>query len=291
VPASETPSRITYLKKHAGYILIIIALNLLWYIWSDHYNQINDHNYFLNKINPVWNESTQKGYIFKRTITEWALRFFSAPTNYLFLFSLLLMPFGWKKGNKFLSLSTLLLLLGSITYYLLWYLQFLVHDYYTVLFYAVYFFSLLNLLTLINTMFPQFLQRYTIKLIAIFLLVCNMIHVKEDLQIRYKEADLYPADKYLLEKDLVPYIRSIGIKENDYVVATTDGSPQIILCALQCAGFTEFMEGDYTIEKLEICKRKGAKYLIIIDTIHYKELMLSLKTPFGRFKELLIYKL
>ena len=291
LPSSDMPSRITFLKKHAGYILIIIAVNLLWYVWSDNYNRLNDHIYFLNKINPVWNESTQKGYIFKRTITEWALRFFSAPTNYLFLFSLLLVPFGWKKGSKFLSLSTLLLLFGSVAYYLLWYLQFLVHDYYTILFYALYLFAFLNMLILADIKFPQFLQSYTIKLMAIILLACNMIHVKSDLQMRYKEADLYPADKYLPDKGLVPYIRSIGIKDTDYVVVSTDGSPQIILCALQNPGFTEFCIGQYTPEKIKVMKKKGAKYLILIQKDIYGELTVNLGKPLGLYKEVTIYKL
>lgn len=288
---SDIASRISFLKKHAGYIIIITAVNLLWYVWSDNYNRINDHIYFLNKINPVWKESAQKGYILKRTITEWALRFFSAPTNYLFFFSLILMPFGWKKGNKFLSLTTLLLLIGSIAYYLLWYLQFLVHDYYTILFYAVYLFSFLNMLVLVTAKFSQFLQSFTIKLIAVMLLVSNMIHVKNDLQMRYKEAELYPADKYLLDEGLVPYVRSIGIKDTDYVVVSTDGSPQIILCALQNPGFTEFCIGQYTPEKIKWMKEKGAKYLILIQKDIYRELTINLGKPIGSYKEVTIYKL
>lgn len=288
---TDTSSSKSFLKRNVVFIVIIIAVNLLWYIWSDNYNRINDHIYFLNKINPVWKESAQKGYIFKRTVTEWALRFFSAPANYLFLFSLLSVPLGWKKGNKFLSLTTLLLLVGSIAYYLLWYLQFLVHDYYTILFYFMYLFAFLNMLILADIKFPEFLQSYTIKFMAIILLAYNMIHVKNDLQMRYKEADLYPSDKYLLDEGLVPYVRSIGIKDTDYVVVSTDGSPQIILCALQNPGFTEFCIGQYTPEKIEWMKKKGANYLILIQKDIYGELTINLGKPLGSYKEVTIYKL
>lgn len=291
LPEISKSSRKSFLKKYALYIVIIIAVNLLWYIWSYNYNQANDHTYFLNKINPVWNENTEKGYILKRTLTEWSLRFFATPVNYLFLGSLALLPVGWKKGNKLLALITFFLLLGSVMYYLLWYMQFLVHDYYTILFYALYLFSFLNMFALVNTLFPEFLQSYVIKLTAVILLMFNMIHVKEDLQMRYKEADLYPADKYLSDQELVPFIRSVGIKETDYVVVSTDGSPQIILCALQTPGFTEFCIGQYTQEKIEVMKKRGAKYLILIQKDIYRELTVNLGNPIGRYKEVTIYKL
>ena len=51
-------------------LFCVIAINSLWYWWSNHYNNINEHIYFLNKTNPIWYESNEKAYIFKRTITE-----------------------------------------------------------------------------------------------------------------------------------------------------------------------------------------------------------------------------
>lgn len=272
-------------------LFCVIAINSLWYWWSNHYNNINEHIYFLNKTNPIWYESNEKAYILKRTITEWALRFFAAPTNYLFLISLLILPFGYRKGNKYVCLTSLFLLIACILYYLLWYLQFLVHDYYTILFYSLYLFSFLNLFLFIKKTFPKLLNSNWLKLAAILLLVTNAMHVKKDLQIRYEEANLYPADKYLLDEELVPYIRSIGIKETDYVVVSTDGSPQIILCALQTPGFTEFHTGRYTAESIGEMKRKGAKYFILIEKDAYLEMRSEFGKPIGQYKEVTIYKL
>ncbi|MEN9448500.1 MAG: hypothetical protein RJA25_1790 [Bacteroidota bacterium] len=272
-------------------IFCVIAINVIWYFWSANYNNINEHIYFLNSINPIWHESTEKAYILKRTFTEWALRFFASPTNYFFLFSLLFLPIGYKKGNKYLSLTTLLLLIGCILYYLLWYLQFLVHDYYTILFYSLVLFSFLNLFSFLKKNFSKLFNNNFLKIAGILLLVANAVHVKHDLQRRYEEGKLYPADKYLLEDGLVPYIRSIGIKETDYIAVTTDGSPQIMLCALQTPGFTEFHVGRFDTEKLNNLRKKGAKYLIIINSIEYEELIKKLGQPIGIYKQAIIYKI
>jgi hypothetical protein len=272
-------------------LLSVIVVNIIWYIWSNHYNAVNEHIYFLNKINPVWYESNEKAYILKRTLTEWALRFFAAQTNYFFLFTLLFLPFSYKKGNKFLFLTSFFLLIACISYYLLWYLQFLVHDYYTILFYSLYLFLFLNFFTYIKKNYPVFLNSSVLRIAAILLLATNAIHVKKDLQVRYEEANLYPADKYLLDNGLVPYIRSIGIKETDYVIVSTDGSPQIILCALQTPGFTEFHTGRYTAESITELKKKGAKYFISIEKDAYSEIGSEFGKLIGQYKEVTIYKL
>lgn len=279
------------IKKLAWPFICVFAVNAAWLVWSDHYNAQNQYMYFLNKINPVWNESAEKAYIFKRTMTEWALRFFAAPTHYSWLLSLVILPLAWQKGNKSLSLLVLFLLLGSIAYYLLWYLQFLVHDYYTILFYAVYLFALLGLLALLQQISPVLLESKVFKILALALLVLNGLHVKKDLAVRYREADLYPADQYLLDKGLVPFMRSIGIKESDYVAVTTDGSPQIMLCALQNPGFTEFMIGKFDAEKLRAVKEKGAKYLLIIDADTYKVWMKDIGKPIGSYKQATVYEI
>jgi hypothetical protein len=272
-------------------LLSVIVVNIIWYIWSNHYNAVNEHIYFLNKINPVWYESNEKAYILKRTLTEWALRFFAAQTNYFFLFTLLFLPFSYKKGNKFLFLTSFFLLIACISYYLLWYLQFLVHDYYTILFYSLYLFLFLNFFTYIKKNYPVFLNSSVLRIAAILLLATNAIHVKKDLQVRYEEANLYPADKYLLDNGLVPFIRSIGIKETDYVVVSTDGSPQIILCALQTPGFTEFHAGQHTVVAMEEWKKKGAKYFILIEKDIYNDICSELGKPVGKYKDVTIYKL
>jgi hypothetical protein len=130
-----------------------------------------------------------------------------------------------------------------------------------------------------------------LRIAAILLLATNAIHVKKDLQVRYEEANLYPADKYLLDNGLVPYIRSIGIKETDYVIVSTDGSPQIILCALQTPGFTEFHTGRYTAESITELKKKGAKYFISIEKDAYSEIGSEFGKLIGQYKEVTIYKL
>ena len=97
--------------------------------------------------------------------------------------------------------------------------------------------------------------------------------------------------KYLLDNGLVLFIRSIGIKETDYVVVSTDGSPQIILCALQTPGFTEFHAGQHTVVTMEEWKKKGAKYFILIEKDIYNDICSELGKPVGKYKDVTIYKM
>ena len=269
---------------------LVFVINALWLVWVDHYNVQNQYLYFLNKINPFWKESTEKGYILKRTVTEWARYLFTMPVHIISFLSLLLIPFSRGKGNNMLKLITVILLLGTIAYYLLWYLQFLVHDYYTILFYAFYLFAILNILVLMKEFFPRMAENNIIRTMAIVLIVTNALQVKESLSVRYEDAHLYPVNKYLQEDGLVPYIRKLGIKEDEKIIAIPDASPQTILCALQTPGFTEYNE-HYTIDNLKEFKAKGVKFLIIIDQKPYQELIKQLGIPAGIYKDALIFRL
>lgn len=273
--------------------ILFFVIGFWWWLMKS-YNALNNESYFLTNINPYWNaevDAKTKGYIFKRCYSEWALRFFHPSIHYLFFISIFISLFHWKKVNKYIFSCVVLLLLGSVIYYMLWYIQFLVHDYYTIPFYVVYFFSLLNLCVLLNKIKANNFIAYTIKFAAVIILIMNAIHVKKDFHARIKEASLYNIVNVLSHQDAQKYIRKIGISSNDKIIVIPDDSPQISLNYLGNPGFTEFGLGHYDINQVEKLKKKEAKYLLVLDKSIYSELIHEMGSPDWVYKSIFIYRL
>lgn len=281
-------------KKHSIATAFLLLIIFSWILILKYYNQQNNNIYFLTGINPYWsNKETAevKSYIFHRFTTEWATRFFHISIHYIMLFCLVINLVFWKKSNKYLRLLMITIFIGLTSYFFLWYIQFYVHDYYTIPFYSFYIIILLNFLVLIQNIHLPKSIKYILKFLAIILLLFNIKHTKQDFQIRYDEFKMYPKDVVLSDKGLHVFVRKIGIKTSDYIIAIPDGSPQISLALIGNPGFTEFCEGKYDMEKITEKKKQGAKYLIISDTTGYQSLIGELGEPYKKYNSILFYRL
>lgn len=290
----DNPSKLFFKKKYLIALSLFFIISVCWILLLKYYNQQNNGIYFLAGINPYWNDketAEAKAYIFHRFITEWKSRFFHTSTHYLVALCLLLNIIFWKKANKYLLVTMFLILMGSVAYFFLWYIQFYVHDYYTIPFYALYFAIFLNAIVIIQNTKQNKPLSIGIKFMVCIVIWLNVKHTKQDFNIRYNEFLMYPKDVALSDKGLQTFVRKIGIQQNDYIITVPDGSPQISLALIGNPGFTEFCEGKYDIDKIKEKKKRGAKYLIISDTLQYQTLIEQLGAPWRTYKSILFYRL
>lgn len=281
------------LKKITAITAFALLFTLCWAKFAKNNNENNNSNYFLLETRSILNndvDSATKEYIFKRTVDEWLPAFASKPVLWLLLLSLFILPFTFLNGNRYLTLAAFFSLLGSIIYYLLWYIQFLHHDYYSVVFYVLLFLSLLNAFKFLVEKIPLLSNNYFFKILAIFLLIYNLFYVKKDIHERLFGNKNDKRNTLFWDNNFKNYLKEIGLKNNDVVISIPDDSPQVSLYLLGYKGYTEFAEGEYSTEKVLYQKRKGAKYLIINDSAIYNfsknEFLLI-----GKFNKAKIYKL
>lgn len=291
----KTNSRVFLINVFLPVVLILSLVGLwIWHI--NNYNAINGGIYFIASTFSYWSETSDpylKQYIFKRTFSDWAGMFTHKATLYLIYASLILQIFFFWKRLTYFFIFNLFILLGSISYYLLWYMQFFTHDYYIIPFYSIMFFSILGLLNSIKKIWPRVFNSSMSKIIFIILLVINALHTKKDIQMRVSGKWKDNWNNIFWDKGLKNYMQLLGIKENDLIVSVPDISPQVSLYLIGNAGFTEFPGIKIDQEHIFELKEKGASYIVVNDSSYLDrpDVVIRSLERIGDYKGVIFYKL
>lgn len=288
----EKKEGVRYALKFTGFLITILFVVALWVLFLKMYNPKYKYPYFLAGINPIWGEGTNASdiqYIFERTYTEWANSFFHKYIHYLFLISFITLPFSFKLPNKELPFTTLFLTIGITCYYILWFAQFMHHDYYTIPFYALFLFSLLNFLNYLSSIFKQNLLKSVSVIVLLVMIFFSAKHTKENINNRLNEAKQGPWAESLWNKNLRGYVNGLGINDNDIIIAVPDFSPQVSLYLIGRKGYTEFHEKKYDKEKFLSMKERGVKYVFTLNSTEYDEIVKDIANKIGQFETIGIY--
>jgi len=263
----------SFLTRYKWQIPLLLVLPLVlvfgWIQWASYFNEVHQSNYFLSSSKPYWETSEDiRGYILHRTITEWGKATYPKLMWYLMILlsiGILLRPkqMGWK-----LYVSFLALLFGCFAFFILWYGQFLHHDYYLI--------EMMVLPAFILILFPSAFPRVAKSPIFIALLIgiagWNMSKAKGVLDFRYAPSSIfmsYTHPSFFEEDALQQHLQQIGIQPQDLVVSVPDGSPNGSLYHLKRKGWTElYLNQPIPASSIDHFKAKGASYLVVSDTAY-----------------------
>ena len=253
-------------KQLLAFITIPLIVSALWILYIKQYNLANHNKYFLTTIVPIWSlddESIKQvwgsfQYIWLR---EFIYRDFTNCMPFVFL----LCFFIPNRKNIFALLFLFLLIAAGILHVLLFFGQFLVHDYYLI--------SLIPIPIAICTIFllrlkgwkPAIVNSTGMKSAVLILLLVMIYHGQRIYTIREKsESWSYYNDFYKMEN----VVDSIGIKTTDKVMSIGDFSSGMSLYFINRRGFTSMMftPPKATKKDFEYCISKGAKYVLISDS-------------------------
>jgi hypothetical protein len=117
-------------KEFLGFGLVFLSL-FIWYYYAHIYNQNHGFKYTFNSIHPLWKASPEELKTLPKGLKNFvSIVFFSRPILYLFLFIGIFNLFLYKKLPLIAYLANLLIILASITYFILWAPLLGIHDYY-----------------------------------------------------------------------------------------------------------------------------------------------------------------
>jgi hypothetical protein len=276
--------------------IFVLIITFIWILFVKVYNGNNEHVYFLTSIKPIWikgSEMLSRMYVIKRTITQWANCHFHISTHLLFLVSVAYIPSAFKKGDRLICMITIYLLIGCSLYYFLWFWQFLHHDYYTILIYSLYFFSIFNFIILIEKLYQSKIKKHHLFLVFTVFLILNINHTRNCITNRILNNNSeFGWNEDLWHRDFIPYLHKMNITNKDIIISIPDKSPQVSLYMIGCRGYTEFTVGHYNIENIINFRERGAKYLFISgDYERYIQVGESVGKKIGQFNSIHIYKL
>ncbi len=222
---------ITVLTLVAGYHLFAV-------VW----NKTHQSGFFLQSAMTFWDSHSLpvRSYIMERTMTEWLPQVFHPLTFLVMGAGLLLALFRFRKVPLWMWTWTGLSLAGTGAYYLLFYYQFLHHDYYLLAWYPVVLLCLLLILESVKI--PGRSLAGTLFYILVFsgALWWNAVYTAGQITERYegKYSNRYHESFY--EVMLSHHLHALGIDEGTKVISVPDVSPSGTLYMLKRHGFTDW---------------------------------------------------
>ncbi|MGC9341199.1 MAG: hypothetical protein ACP5E3_00715, partial [Bacteroidales bacterium] len=133
------------------------------------------------------------------------------------------------------------------------------------------------------------------RILVVIILIHNIDFAKRRMDSRYKPGgweNNYFTENISAFNEISPYLRTIGIDEDDRVISISDNSINSTLYLMSQKGWTNY---GIRSDSLNIRKRieMGAKYLLINDPDSYENENIKpfLRNKIGEFEHIEIYKL
>ncbi|MBI9038145.1 MAG: glycosyltransferase family 39 protein [Bacteroidales bacterium] len=266
---------------------------LIWNLYVLKYNSIYHNVYFLTHIRPIWNLSNNEISVVWDYLTNyWYYSYYYPSTQHFFFILLFLSLFFIKKSDKFLTTLSLILFMGGLSYFLLFFQQFKEHDYYFLTLLPVIVFLVLNSFFILKNRFPKFFKSYVFKFFLLILVALSINLGKTILERRYTAIDdsakigfqLNGADKYL---------DSINVSREEKFVVLMDYTPNGSLYFLNRKGWTLRNDSEKSLIKIKEYIKNGANYMLITDSVYLQNNNLQdiLSEKIGSYNGAMVFKI
>jgi len=298
---------------HEWICIIFVFLSLFsWYYYASYYNDIHGFKYTFNGIYPIWLVKKEELESLINGLKNYtSVVFFSRSILYLLLFVGVFNLFLKNKIPLIAYFSNIIITLGCIIYFVLWTPLLGVHDYYFVAFLIIFVGVLIPFIWFIKDKHNSIFKNSKVKTIFSLFLVFNFLYCLSVVKLKTlaQEGNFIMVGNHSFVKELRrvnwdvqsnwyrfermrPYIREIGIKENDKIISLPDFSFNTSLYLVGQKGWTNFSNYNKK-EDIENLIDKGAKYLFISNPeLLSKEFLHSfLINKVGSFEGIEIFKL
>lgn len=283
------------LKQTMPFVLVFI-IQFAWYAWVRQYNATHNPGIFLTDIIPVWSLNSIEIHEVFQALKEHFLWDYFRPEISVFIALLfiltLLVP---KKSNFKLRVFSVLLVMGSLAFSVLFFKLLKDHDYYLINLLITVPVVIISFLMLLKNLSPVFYGSVIFRILLLALLIHSVDFGRRRIEGRY-DAGSWQNQNYVIEKSkfraLPDYLKSIGVQPADKVISLPDPSVNVSLYLMNQKGWTNFNvkgQSQKLKEKIEM----GAKYLIISDPaiLQSPEIAPFANQKIGTFRGIQIYRL
>ncbi|MEM1323880.1 MAG: hypothetical protein AAGG75_26710 [Bacteroidota bacterium] len=296
---SSSP-RLLHLPRLLVAFLLVPLGFAAWYFWAKHYNASHQSTYFLASIQPIWSMSPEH---IERTLRRiwkgWLDDYFFPPTHLLLLGCTLFT--GWHRRHLPSGVAAVigLSLMGTLGIFLLWFNQFLHHDYYIITLMLSAVALLMGSAIVLVRRFPGLVRHWAFRSLLLIFVLLNLHHAKKELHYRYADDSKYMKSYksiYAEQEALQQFLLDRGVEPEALVISTPDESPNTTLYYLRRSGWTQFnnvkkwtkvQQGKhFDWPAIQDLRQQGARYLILHDPAYLQreELQPALQKPLGDFK-------
>lgn len=270
-------------------LLLVIA----WNLYAIRYNHASHDSYFLLSTRPVW-EMDKAGVheVFDYIFNYWYSSYYYQSTLHVFAILAILGFVLVKFANRQLLIITVVVLLGSVSYFLLFFEQFRQHDYYFLGLIPGLVFVIINAFTSFSNRFPVLSSHLLTRLAFLVLCLLSLNYARQKMEKRYDtKEDLFSVIGDKLDGSC-QYLDEIGVSRKSHVVLLTDLSPNGGLYFLDRQGWTLKDTSFKSMQTLGYHIFNGAEVIILTDRNYLENpnLVKQLGVKLGEQNNILVYK-
>jgi len=277
------------------FIPLIASLSVIaaWYIYAVWFNAKHESYTFLTDITPLWNLSKSSRQFITKSIFENNLTvYYSTGMLILTVTALIFLVRYARQIPLFFKILLSLFLLGMISYVVLWYGQFLYHDYYFLTVIPAIVLIMICFMYIMRHKFTFIFKSLIFNLLLLTFLGINVAHAEKEIRLRYFG---WKREEPVMEAyfSIKPYLLSQNISENARVISIPDATNCYTLYMMNRKGNKINNADEKGVEEIHMYINLGAEYIFINDPALLEDTLLAefLKHPVGSYKEVSIFRI
>ncbi len=280
--------------------LIAFVIILGWYIWAWNFSKTYDTTYFSMRTCPIWGDVCSCGGfnhsdVFEQIKNIWLPHLLNKPMQIFLLLCLVFILFNIKYADRLLLFLTSFIFLGSLSFFLIWFVAFHDHDYYFINVYILPVFVFVTGFDIIRNKYQKIYKSIYLKIIFAVLVLFSLHYTTDKQKLRYYGWMNYEKIKFEDIKNVSYLIDDLKINREDLIISIPDRTPNYSLYLLNRKGWTIFDK--QSNDSISIIRNieNGAKYLFVSDfdevIQNYSFLNSFLNEPVGIYNKLHIYRI
>lgn len=244
--------------------VISILMVFFWNTYIIYYNSLYQSHYFTTSSRSIWSISSKKILVVWDYIQHyWYSKYFAYSSFHLIFFIIFFQIIFFKKSKFNIALITLCLFLGSLAYFLLFYMQFKNHDYYFMVFFPLIVFLMVNGISIgINCLKNKWIH-FIIKLVMIAIVITGINYSRMKLNNRYENGlDDFSKIGFVIQNE-IEEIEKLNIPKDSKFIVAPDLTPNGGLFFINKMGWRIDKSKNITIENINYYKKLGAEFLLL----------------------------
>jgi len=274
--------------------LLLFSISLMavlfWNFYVIHYNKINNDHAFLIQSQPIWSiNKVQIAQVWDHITNYWYASYYYSNTFQAFSIIIVTGIIFLKKAERVILIPSIILSIGSICYFILFFAKFKDHDYYFITLIPGIIFLVINSFIAIKNKFPSLINHYVPKLLLLALCLLSLNFAKGKLTQRYEKTDDMYANIGYKFSGTRNYMDSLGVSKDAKVIIIADHTPNGGLYFINRPGWTVEDISESNMATVNDYIHKGAEYILFTDQKYiYKGFS---GTKIGENNGVFIYKL
>lgn len=274
--------------------MAVFGLSLItvvgWNIYVLYYNNLHHDNYFLIRSNPIWSlDRDQIAVVWDHISNYWYSKYYYQSTFHVFLLLVVAGVLFVRNSERKLLITSIILAMGSLAYFLLFFAQFRSHDYYFIALIPSIILLVINAFVALKNRFPLWVNHVVARILILGLCLLSLNYAREKMIQRYSVTDDFYDVIGPRLAGVRQYMDASGIAGDAKIVIITDQSPNGGLYFLNRPGWNIPDTTASGKSALKSYISRGAEYVVLTGADNNVFGYIGTKT--GGFNGVQIYKI